>query len=44
MLDAGTGKSSALFLAEKEPEDLMLLAYEGDERKGNSAEQALKGM
>lgn len=41
VLDAWTGKTSALFLAEKQPEKLVLLAYEWDKRKWESTEKAL---
>lgn len=42
ILDAGTGKSSALFLSEKTPEKLTLLTYTWDTRKWTKADQVLK--
>ena len=41
VLDAWTGKSSAVFLAGKNPDELTLLAYEWDVRKWESTEKAL---
>ncbi len=41
VLDAGTGRTSAWFLAQRNPEHLTLLAYEGDLRKGEQANQEL---